>query len=339
MLEQRYCIKFLHFQGHPGNEIVEQLNEWYGDKSLCRTQVYFWIAEIKRGRTDLSDAPHPGRPRNTYIDDQILAVIKVNPYASCREIGTMVGSCGATVFRRLTELGYKNLLLKWVPHNLNNSQKKLRVQISKKMIQMLTMLKKDNFKYVFTGDETWCKYHFDHKRKWVLSSEDLDERIRPSNYERKIMIVIFIGIKGLVLLKFKPDNEPFNSVFFIENILRPLEINTEAHEAKKKKKLVYLHFDNAPSHSSNLVKQYLASSPFKRLPHPQYSPDLSPCDFSINGSLKDSLGGCSFDSEDDLLSAIENFFTQKSSQFYENIFNGWIRRYQQCITANGDYFE
>lgn len=49
------------------------------------------------------------------------------------------------------------------------------------------------------------------------------------------MIVIFIGIKGLVLLKFKPGNEPFNSVFFIENILRPLEINTEAFEAKKKK--------------------------------------------------------------------------------------------------------
>lgn len=339
MLEQRYCIKFLHSQGYPGNEIFEQLKNMYGDKSLCKAQVYFWIAELKRGRTDLSDDPHPGRPRNTYIDDQIRAVIKVNPYASCREIGTMVGSCGATVFRRLTELGYKSLLLKWVPHHLDNSQKKLRVQMSRKMKQILTMLKHDNFKYVFTGDETWCKYHFDHKRKWVLSSEDLDERIKPSNYERKIMIIIFFGINGLVLLKFKPENEHFNSEFFINNILKQLEINTDASGAKKKKKLVYLHFDNAPSHSSNLVNQYLTSSPFTLLPHPPYSPDLSPCDFAINGALKTSLEGCSFVSEDELLSAIENFFTQKPSQYYENIFNGWIRRCQQCIDAHGDYFE
>ena len=339
MLEQRYCIKFLHFQGYPGNEIFEQLKEMYGDESLCKAQVYFWIGEIKRGRTDLSDAPHPGRPQNTYIDDQIRAVIKVNPYASCREIGTMVGSCGATVFRRLTELGYKSLLLRWVPHNLDISHKKLRVQTSKKALQILQSLKHDNFKYIYTGDETWCKYHFDYKRKWVLCSEDLDERIRPSDNERKIMLIIFIGINGLVLLNTKPENERFNSEFFINNILKQLEINTNADDAKKKKKLIYLHFDNAPSHSSKLVNQYLASSPFTRLPHPPYSPDLSPCDFAINGSLKTSLAGCSFDSEDELLSAIEDFFIQKTSQFYENIFNGWMRRYQQCIDAHGDYFE
>ena len=46
------------------------------------------------------------------------------------------------------------------------------------MIQMLIMLKNDNFKYAFTGDETWCKCNYDHIRKCVLSSEDLDERIR-----------------------------------------------------------------------------------------------------------------------------------------------------------------
>ena len=338
-MEQRYCIKHLKLLGYQGNEIVSQLHEWFGDESLSRTQVYYWIGELNRGRTDLSDALRSGRPRHTYIDDEILAWIKVDPYASCREIASKVGSSGATVHRRLTELGYKNYLLTWVPHQLNNAQKKLRFDMSKMMIQKLNYLKHDKFKYIYTGDETWCKYHFDHKRKWVVSSDDLDERTRPSNFEKKIMIVIFFGINGLVLLDFVPNGQSLKSDYYINNILKQLEINTDAYEVKKIKKVVYLHFDNAPSHSSKSVKQYLDSSPFARLPHPPYSPDLSPCDFAINGILKDSLEGCSFNSEEELFSAIEDFFAQKPSQFWENIFNGWIKRLQECIDSHGNYFE
>lgn len=47
-------IKWIHLSGEPPNKIIENLKEWFGDKALGRIQVYFWIAEIKRGRNDLS---------------------------------------------------------------------------------------------------------------------------------------------------------------------------------------------------------------------------------------------------------------------------------------------
>lgn len=45
----------------------------------------------------------------------------------------------------------------------------------------------------------------------IVSSDDLDERTRPTNFERKIMIVIFIGINGLALLDFVPNGQFLNS--------------------------------------------------------------------------------------------------------------------------------
>jgi hypothetical protein len=41
--------------------------------------------------------------------------------------------------------------------------------------------------------------------------------------------------------------------------------------------------DNAPIHNSKMVIGKLAEQHLKRMPHPAYSPDLSPCDFFLSG--------------------------------------------------------
>ena len=64
------------------NEIINRLQEWYGEASLHKTQVYFWVAELNSGRTDLNDAPRSGRPKVSYIDDQIQAAVRINPFSS-----------------------------------------------------------------------------------------------------------------------------------------------------------------------------------------------------------------------------------------------------------------
>ena len=115
-MEQRYCIKHLKLLRYQGNEIVNQLHDWFKNESFSRTHVYYWIGELNRRCTDLSDALRSGRPHHTYIDDEILAWIKVDTYASCREIASKLGSSGATVHGSLTELEYKNYSLTWVPH-------------------------------------------------------------------------------------------------------------------------------------------------------------------------------------------------------------------------------
>lgn len=339
MAEQRYCIKFLMRMGYKPKEIVNQLEDWYQDHSLHKTQVYYWMAEIRRGREDLNDAPHPGRPRELFIDDQILAALRINPYASCRNIASMVGTCGATVSQRLAEMGYRSYLLRWIPHKLENHHKKLRFDMAKNMLKILQNLEHDHFNYIITGDESWFCYYYNYKRKWVLDTDEIDQRIEQSNFQPKKMVTIFIGINGYVLIDCKPPDQKITSEYFINNVLKPLEEITDVNDVKKKKKLFYIHFDNASSHSSKKVKKYLLQSQFTRLPHPPYSPDLSPCDFGLFGTMKNAFQGCSFESEDDLLDAIKNFLDSQPLTFWENIFNGWIKRLQKCIEAQGNYFE
>jgi len=50
-----------------------------------------------------------------------------------------------------------------------------------------------------------------------------------------------------------------------------------------------LHHDNAPSHTSLLIRSYLAKSQTSVVPHPPYSPDLAPADFFLLPKLKTTL--------------------------------------------------
>jgi len=57
-----------------------------------------------------------------------------------------------------------------------------------------------------------------------------------------------------------------------------------------------LQHDNAPSHSSFLVRDFLAKHATTVLPQPPYSPDLVPADFFLFPKLKSTLKGRRFES-------------------------------------------
>ena len=52
-----------------------------------------------------------------------------------------------------------------------------------------------------------------------------------------------------------------------------------------------LHHDNAPAHTSFLVRKFLAQNNTITLPQPAYSPDLAPCDVFLFPKLKRTMKG------------------------------------------------
>lgn len=120
--------------------------------------------------------------------------------------------------------------------------------------------------------------------------------------------------------------------------MKPISELKKVKKLKRNKRLCPLHYDNARCHVSQKVKKYLFNSPFSLIPYPPYSPDLSPCDFGLFGTMKNSFKGRSFDTEEDLLNAIDEFFAEKSPHFWLSIFESWIKRCEACITAKGNYF-
>jgi transposase len=61
-----------------------------------------------------------------------------------------------------------------------------------------------------------------------------------------------------------------------------------------------LHHDNAPAHSSFLVRNFLAKNGMTVVPQPPYCPDLAPADFFVFPKLKSVLKGCCFETFDEI---------------------------------------
>ncbi|GFO10637.1 histone-lysine N-methyltransferase SETMAR [Plakobranchus ocellatus] len=75
------------------------------------------------------------------------------------------------------------------------------------------------------------------------------------------------------------------------------------------------------------------------LPHPAHSPDLAPSDFHLLGPLKRHLGGMAFETEDDLISELRNWFDNLDAYFFRVGINSLLSRWQKCIDLHGDYVE
>ena len=55
-----------------------------------------------------------------------------------------------------------------------------------------------------------------------------------------------------------------------------------------------LHHDNAPAHTSMLVREFLAKNKIVIMPQPPYSLDLTPADFFLFPKVKTPLRGMRF---------------------------------------------
>ena len=80
------------------------------------------------------------------------------------------------------------------------------------------------------------------------------------------------------------------------------------------------HFlqDNARPHTARLTQSKLAEIGFTVLPHPPYSLDLSPSDYYLFSSMKNSLCGKTYHSAEEVNGDLENWFALKPADFYAN---------------------
>ena len=100
-----------------------------------------------------------------------------------------------------------------------------------------------------------------------------------------------------------------------------------------------LHHDNAPAHTSLLVRDFLAKNNTVTMPRPPYSLDMAPCDFFLFPKIKRTLRGRRFTAIDDINSASLKELKAILKIEFEKCFEDWKKRWHKCIIPNGDYFE
>jgi len=133
------------------------------------------------------------------------------------------------------------------------------------------------------------------------------------------MLCVWWDQEGVVYYELLKSGETVNAHRYHQQLIKMHRTLREKrpHYRKKHDKLIFLH-DNAPSHTSTMVQNYLEAFNWEVLPHPVYSPDLAPSDYHLFSSMGDecrSLSGTSIltkTSENGLMSGLprkmRNFF-------------------------------
>jgi hypothetical protein len=100
-----------------------------------------------------------------------------------------------------------------------------------------------------------------------------------------------------------------------------------------------LHFDNAPVHNTESIRENLVNFGFRSMANPPHSPDLAPYDFLFSGAMKEAFAEQHFATIDDLLMSVEAFLRGLCADFLHPVFQEWIRRLQLGCEGGGEYVE
>ncbi len=104
------------------------------------------------------------------------------------------------------------------------------------------------------------------------------------------------------------------------------------------RKGVLLLHDNARPHTAIAIRNKLREVSWEVLPHPPYSPDISPCYYYLFLSMSNFLANKRFTTEGEVKTEVDRFFTSKNPEFYSRGMNLLVERWQKIVDCNGDYF-
>ena len=334
-LEVRSVIKFLWKSGKKNKEIVRLINGVNGEGAVSLRMVQKWTLRFRRGDTTIFDKIRSGAPKKEEIREKIEIFIKQCPYASAREIASTVECDKRTVSKILkNELGMNKVNIRWIPKMLTDHHKLERVRLAKEMLTVLT--NQNQYKLVYTQDETWIYLQNPRKTMWVMSGMERPMVEKRQIGAKKLMISVIFNVNGIASVVVLPRGQIFNKRFFIDVVIDDFIKKVKIPKSRDEKRKVKLHCDNAPVHN---IDEELRQLNIPRVPQPPYSPDLAPCDFYLFGHLKSLLEGKNFASDDQLVDEVQEILHSIPISTLHGVYDEWVQRLKKCIEIGGSYLE
>ncbi|XP_015436815.1 PREDICTED: histone-lysine N-methyltransferase SETMAR-like [Dufourea novaeangliae] len=333
----RTILLYEYKLGRKAAETARNINQAFGQGTVTERTAQHWFQKFRNGDDSLEDAEGRGRP--SLIDkDELKAIIESDPRKTSREVAEVLNVDHSTVIRHLSGIGKCKKLDKWVPHELNESQRFRRFEICSALLLRNT---NDPFlDRIITCDEKWILY--DNRRRsaqWLDQDERPKHFPKPKLHQKKVMVTVWWSRRGIIHYNFLKPGETVTSVKHCHEIdkvhkklkdLCPILVN--------RKGPILLH-DNARPHVSRITVQKLNELGYETLPHPPYSPDLSPTDYHLFKHLKIFLREKNFKTQAAAENAVEEFIASRTPEFYDTGINKLVLRWQKCIESNGSYFD
>ena len=155
----------------------------------------------------------------------------------------------------------------------------------------------------------------------------------------KSKLICFFDQKRIVHKEFVPPGQTVNAVFYIKVLKRLRENLRRKRPDQWRNNTWLLHHDNAPAHAARLIRLFLTDNNMTVVPHPPYSPDLAPSDFSLIPKPKMKLKGRRFQTLEEIQRESQAVLNILRINDFQECFKNWKRRWARCQTLEGVYFE
>jgi histone-lysine N-methyltransferase SETMAR len=328
----REAILKAYNRGVSAREALIDMKKVFEDPPALST-IRKWYRKFRNENKVIKIRKRLGRKINQNYVKIIKNEVFLDKNISTKKLAKKTGICRQTVTRILKKrLKMKKLKPRVVPYLLNPSQKKIRLIKSRKSVKKIN----EKNTVIITGDESYFDFTNKSGSRWYLEGEKREIVGKLSKKSEKAMVTVFISKNGPEFLNVLPIGTHVNSDIFLNEIIKPL---IKKLKKKYRNDKILLHFDNARPHFSKKCLKYFNSHNIELLPHPPYSPDLSPCDFFLFDPLKKKMVGKTFKSHLEIMKEIQELLEEISVESYYNAMTrAWTRKYKLCIKNKGDYF-
>lgn len=331
-------IFFYEFRlGTNAAETARKINEVYGERTINECTVQRWYQKFRSGNTSLDDEPHARRP-SAIDNEQLKKLIEAEPRKTTREVAEEYNVDQSTVVRHLKQIGKTKKLDKWVPYELTDNQKNRRLEVASSLA--LRNKNEPFLERIITCDEKWILY--DNRRRsaqWLDIDQQPKHFPKPALHQKKVMVTVWWSAAGLIHHSFLNAGETVTAEKYcqqIEEMHQKLRLMCPA--LVNRKGPILLH-DNARPHVAKSTLQKLNEMGYETLPHPPYSPDLSPTDYHFFKHLDNFLKEKCFKTEVDAKNAFADFVASRTPDFYAIGIQKLVSRWQKCVESNGFYFD
>ena len=140
------------------------------------------------------------------------------------------------------------------------------------------------------------------------------------------------------MIDYLQNRKTINGEYYADLLVKLREAIKEKRRGKLSKGVILLQ-DDASVHTADVAVASAVNCGFEILDHPAYSPDLAPSDFYLFPTLKRELRGRIFESDDEVIAAVEEFFEEKNESYFTTGIQKLQDRWLRCVEKNGDYFE
>lgn len=324
--------------------IHQELVTAYGPRAISYSAVQKRSKLVRDGEMDIEEKPRPGRPVSRITKDNIdfvRSLILDDPHSTFDELEDETELSRGTLSTIIHDhLGLRKVTSRWVPHDLTPDQKKERVRICR---ENLAKFQSDSWRTcnIITGDETYI-YCRQIGRKasnthWIGDGQSPKTTVRRGQYEPKMLFSVFFKSNGWLWIHAVESGQRMDGNYYIANCLEPTIKELKKQRPISGVKGIKLLHDNAKPHVAVEVKNFLEEQGISVMPHPPYSPDLSPCDFWLFDYIKRNLPEKT--GKKSLFKEVSRIIENIPEKEYKKTFDKLIERMKLCIKNNGEYFE